>query len=234
MKRRPFVFTTLSLGLLAMLSGCATTDCTETGVFALRPGDLLFQDLDCGPLCDAIETVTQGAYGSNFSHMGIVSELDGDSATIIEAVGEGVGGTPLAEFLARSQDDAGRPKVLVGRLNQEYRALIPKALEVAQSFIGVPYDKVYTMDSSELYCSEMIYECFRIANGGEAVFELNPMTFIDPKSGKTFPAWTDYYAALGVPIPEGEPGLNPGGISRAPNIRIVYHYGRPSGFGSQQ
>ena len=37
-----------------------------------QTGDLLFQDMDCGPMCDAIEAVTQGAEGAKFSHIGIV------------------------------------------------------------------------------------------------------------------------------------------------------------------
>ena len=34
--------------------------------FELKPGDLLFQDLDLGPLCDAIERVTEGYRGARF------------------------------------------------------------------------------------------------------------------------------------------------------------------------
>ncbi|MHC4724324.1 MAG: hypothetical protein ACYS9V_08765 [Planctomycetota bacterium] len=42
-------------------------------MFEPKEGDLLFQDLDCGPLCDAIEKVTTGYQGSNFSHVGILA-----------------------------------------------------------------------------------------------------------------------------------------------------------------
>ena len=37
-----------------------------------RTGDLLFQDIDCGGLCDAIEKVTAGVKGYHFSHVGLV------------------------------------------------------------------------------------------------------------------------------------------------------------------
>jgi hypothetical protein len=53
------------------------------------------------------------------------------------------------------------------------------------------------------------------------------MTFIDPATGKFFPAWVDYYAELGIPIPEGKPGLNPGGMSREDCVQIVHSFGRP-------
>ena len=70
--------------------------------------------------------------------------------------------------------------------------------------------------------------CFQ---GGEyddqAVFQLQPMTFNDPDTGQPFPIWVDYYEKLGVKIPEGEPGLNPGGISRSAFIEIVHYYGQP-------
>src|SRR5690606_33541630 len=55
-------------------------------------------------------------------------------------------------------------------------------------------------------------------------------TFNDPDTGQPFPAWVEYYRDLGIPIPEGEPGLNPGGMSRSPHLDIVYAYGRPAGW----
>ena len=41
---------------------------TNEALTTLKEGDLLFQDLNCGELCDAIETVTQGVDGKDFSH----------------------------------------------------------------------------------------------------------------------------------------------------------------------
>ena len=38
----------------------------------LKTGDFLFQSMDCGPLCEAINEVTQGYQGKDFSHLGIV------------------------------------------------------------------------------------------------------------------------------------------------------------------
>ena len=40
--------------------------------FYLEEGDLLFQDLDSSPLCDAIELVTTGHNNANFSHIGLI------------------------------------------------------------------------------------------------------------------------------------------------------------------
>ena len=47
----------------------------------LQNGDFIFQNLDCGSLCDAIEQVTEGIYGMDFSHIGLVYK-DGDSLNL--------------------------------------------------------------------------------------------------------------------------------------------------------
>lgn len=216
-----------AVGLVCL--GCQSDRSNEAD-FALQPGDLLFQDIDCGPLCDAIETVTRGVDGAQFSHVGIVSRIDTSEPMILEAVSAGVVETPLSSFLDRSHDAQGRPKVLVGRMTEPHDALIPDAIEVARRYMGLPYDSVYVMEDSSFYCSELVYEAFRLANEGEPIFPLAPMTFRDPRTGETFGPWVDYYEELAVPIPEGEPGLNPGGISRSPGLRIVHAYGRPEGW----
>ncbi len=198
--------------------------------FQLKRGDLLFQDSDCGAPCEAIEKVTTGFQGANLSHVGIVERSNDGSSVVIEAISDGVVKTPLNEFLNRSLDAKGKPKVLAGRVVEKYRPLLPEALKEAQKMVGKPYDDIYKIGNGRYYCSELVYEIFKRANNGEAVFQLYPMTFIDPKTGKTFPAWIDYFSELDEPIPEGEPGLNPGGISRSPAIRIVHHYGKPSNF----
>jgi hypothetical protein len=50
------------------------------------------------------------------------------------------------------------------------------------------------------------------------------MTFKAPGSDETLPAWREYFAKLGIDVPEGQPGINPGGISRSPVLDIVYSY----------
>ena len=221
---------TLLIAAVMVFAGCASQRDHVGAAFRLEPGDLLFQDLDAGPLSDAIEKVTQGFDGAKFAHVGMVTRVDGNTVEITEAVSAGVKTTPLSEFLARSADANGHPKVLVGRLRPAYRRLIPEAVHVARGFIGRPYDTAFTMGNDSFYCSELVYESFREANHGKPLFHPRPMTFKDPDSGTTFPAWTTYYHDLGKPIPEGQPGLNPGGISRSPALAIVYAYGIPKGW----
>jgi len=197
--------------------------------FELKVGDLLFQDIDCGPFCDAIEKVTQGYNGADFSHIGIIAKDSIKNFIVIEAQPTGVDTTHLEVFLRNSIDLDGQPKVVVGRLKQKYRNLIPSAIEKAFSLIGKPYDKVFDINNDAYYCSELIYEIFLFANNDEPIFKLQPMTFKDPTTDSTFPVWKEYFSELDVPIPESKPGINPGSISCSPVINIVHYYGIPSG-----
>lgn len=179
-------------------------------------------------MCNAIEKVTTGYMGANFSHVGIALKTADGDVIVIEAVSAGVKVTDLEAFLNRSSDDAGQPKVVVGRLKKRYRNLIAPAIEASLALKGKPYDKIFEIDNDAYYCSELVYEAFLHANGGKPVFELKPMTFNDPDTGELFSVWKDYYADLGVAVPQGRPGINPGGISRSPALDIVHRYGRVS------
>lgn len=195
--------------------------------FQLMEGDLLFQDSDCGPFCEAIEKVTRGYQGANFSHVAMVIRDKDSGLSVIEATGKGVIITVLDSFLLRSADFNGNPKVIVGRVVEDFNHLIPDAIMMAKSKLGASYDDIFDINNDKYYCSELIYEAFKSANKEEEIFKLYPMTFIDPDSGETFDIWTEYFNELNIEIPEGEMGLNPGGISRSSFINIVHQYGIP-------
>jgi hypothetical protein len=218
------------MSMLAVSAGCQRPDRAAGAEFALEAGDLLFQDADGGRLCEAIETVTSGCHGARLSHVGLVTGRVEGVPIVIEAASAGVRTVPLEQFLQRSHDRHGRPKVLVGRLEPAFRHLIPGAIRHAQSLAGKPYDRVFDIDNDAYYCSELVYFAFRAANGGTPLFALQPMTFRDPDSGAIFGAWARYFDLLGTPVPEGRPGLNPGGLSRAPVLTIVHAYGVPAGW----
>lgn len=185
---------------------------------SLKEGDLIFQNLACGPLCDAINAVTQGYKGNKFSHMGMVT-LRNDSIFIIEASGKDVHITPLAVFLSKSA----YPHYL-GRLKTRYQKLIPDAIAFAMQQMGLPYDDEYLYNNGKYYCSELIYDAFQSANQGKPFFQLFPMTYKEPGSGQFFPVWKAYFDKLNMEVPEGKPGCNPGGISLSDKIEILGQY----------
>lgn len=181
----------------------------------LKDGDLIFQDMDCGPLCDAIEAVTEGYRGKDFSHMGMVY-FRNDSLFIIEAAGSAVRLTTLKKFSKNTTKD-----MPVFRLKEKYQMLIPKAIAFSLKQIGVPYDDEYVYNNGSYYCSELIYDAFKSANKNNPFFELFPMTYKQPGTDEFFPAWVEYYKSIRKPIPEGLPGCNPGGMSVSDKIYIV-------------
>jgi len=181
----------------------------------LLDGDLLFQDMDCGPLCDAIEAVTEGYKGNDFSHMGIVLHRN-DTIYIIEAAGKAVRLSTLEKFSKNT-----KKPMLVGRLKKKYKKLIPDAIAFSLQQMGIPYDDEYVYNNGSYYCSELIYDAFKAANNNKPFFQLFPMTYKQPGTNDFFPAWVDYYKAINKPIPEGQPGCNPGGMSTSDKIEIV-------------
>ena len=194
--------------------------------FQLQEGDLLFQDLDSSPLCDAIELVTPGYKGANFSHIGLVVSDDG-KLKVLEAIPPKVILTEIDDFLNRSFDKDGKPKVIVGRLKDQYKNTIPKAIEFVNKQIGVDYDEVFLLNNEKYYCSELIYEAFE----KDSIFSLQPMTFLHPETKDTLSIWKEYYSDLKVEMPQNKLGINPGIMSLSDKIEIVHIYGIPDGMG---
>jgi len=195
--------------------------CTEKSGIKLIEGDLLFQDLDSSPLCDGIEKVTSGINNLNFSHIGIVT-ITNNQYYVLEAFNNGVDTVSLNVFLNRSVNDNKKPKVVVGRVKNKYSHLTPKAINAGYKLLGKQYDEEFKIDNNKLYCSELIYEIFHQANNNQDFFYLEPMTY--KFNNETLPIWKEYFNTLNMSIPEGEPGINPGGISLSDKINIIANY----------
>lgn len=192
--------------------------------FKLQNGDLIFQESCKGDMGDAIKDVTAGIAGYNFTHVGIVS-IDSTTSEIyvIEATHPKVCITPLDEYL-HPKGDKCAPKSLVGRLKGEYQALIPQALDEAEKLTGKDYDDAFDLENDQYYCSELIYDILLKANNGTPVFPLNIMTFKSKDTGEYSPNWVTHFEKLGIPIPEGELGINPGAMSQQSDVIDIIHY----------
>jgi len=203
--------------LLIILVSCSSK-------FELKEGDLLFQDLDSSLLCDAIELVTPGYNEANFSHIGLVVSIN-DTLKVLEAIPPKVMLTNLDDFLNRSFDKDGNPKVIVGRLKDKYLHSVEEAVSYSKSKLNIEYDEVFLMNNNSYYCSELIYEAFL----NDSIFELKPMTFLHPKTKDTLKVWKDYYKEIEVEIPQNKMGINPGIMSLSNKIKMVHFYGIPDG-----
>ena len=134
-----------------------------------------------------------------------------ENPQVIEAISSDVHLTDLSKFLARSVNEKGQPRVMIGRLKTKYQYLIPKAISQALSWIGLPYNNGFKPDNhlKSFYCSQLIYS--------------DKMNF--KQDGKLLPAWKEYFARIHAKVPQSELGTNPGMISRFPKINIIYEYG---------
>lgn len=205
------------LFVIFFLISSISTSFAQQNRSKLKEGDLVFQDLDCGPLCDAIEAVTNGYQGRDFSHVAILVKMNKELRAV-EAIGSHVKSTSLDSLFLRCPDPK---KYLIMRLTKENQYRIPLACKYAKSKIGKAYDDRFIYDNDSLYCSELIYNAFLNTSKTENLFYLQPMTYKDPKSGTYFPAWIEYYQGLHSFIPEGLQGINPGLLSRSPYLEPV-------------
>ncbi len=195
---------------------------------SLQVGDLLFQDLNCGDLCDGIGEVTEGIHHTYVSHVGMVVSIQ-NKIMIIEAIGPGVVETNLNHFLSRSHDLNNQPMTFVERLKPQYQPLIPAAVNYAKLQLGKPYNATFSPSDlkkpARFYCSELINSAFTDSNHGIAFFAEAPMNFTDLKTHEITPAWQEYFTGLHAKAPQGQMGSNPGMLSRSDKLEWVGAYG---------
>lgn len=182
---------------------------------AVEVGDLIFIDTKCGALCDAINAVTDSYKDLPMSHVGFKVVHEG-KPFIVHAGTKGVVMEPLSNILQNAKGE-----LVIARVKAAYKPLLDQAMAFAISKVGLPYDHTFTPNNDEYYCSELIYEAFKSANGGNEFFKLKPMTFVDPKTNAPDTNWVQYFNKLNAPIPEGVLGCNPGEMSLSDKLDIV-------------
>lgn len=210
--RRALVLATLTLATCRPYQ-----DARLAGRPDLQPGDMIFLDLDCGPLCDAIENVTLEQFdvkGPRLSHIGIYA----GNGEILEAWPKGgVRTTTIDEFLGRVTKGENQANgFYLGYLKPEFKSLGEAAVWRIKTQLGKPYNDSFEWHKGRFYCSELVSYGYGdltrdISGDGKGLFSPRPM-FFGKKDSKDFAQWKSYFQELGVDMPSNEPGISPLGI----------------------
>ncbi|MBO4739865.1 MAG: hypothetical protein J5606_09960 [Bacteroidales bacterium] len=188
----------------------------------LKNGDLLFQVNVSSALSDAIAASTTDQTNITYTHVGIVCR-ENDTVFVIEATTPCVVKTPLDSFLNNSAFVNGKPLVAVARLKPRVSKHVDLngIVQKAYSYIGCPYDYVYTADNNAYYCSELVYVCY-IDKKQKPIFNTIAMTFKEGNHDSSY--WTAHFAAYNTPVPEGQQGTNPQQLSQSKKIHFVFRF----------
>lgn len=210
LKRNNFFRLLIISTFLIVLSGCRNS--VSSG---LKNGDLLFVTAKEAGLSGAINNVTQKQKNAAFDHIGILQK-DKSGIFVLHAAPKGGSQKQSLKDFLKDQSEDGQ-KVVIYRLKPQFQKNIPDAIEKAHSMLGKPYNFNYILDENSYYCSDFIERAFR----KNKIFKLEPMTFIDPKTGKINTFWEEFYAKKNLKVPEGEPGCNPNGLAASDKIERI-------------
>lgn len=213
--KKQMIIKSIVAGFLCLIPLLLTQCSTQKNTVQLQNGDLLFVTAKETGLSGAINNVTQKQKTASFDHIGIL-EKEGNKLFVLHAAPKGGSQKQsLKEFVEDQKKD--QQNIVVYRLKAEYQKSIPIAIEKAHSMLGKPYNFNYILDENSYYCSDFIERAFREDN----IFKLEPMTFIDPKTGKVNAFWEEFYGKKNLKVPEGEPGCNPNGLAGSEKLERV-------------
>lgn len=180
--------------------------------YNIKNGDLVFVTAQKQNLSGAINRVTQKTETENYDHIGII-EKNRNSVFVLHAAPKGGTQKEILNSFIKNQSE-GNSEIYVYRLKPEFQNSIPEAIEKAHSFLGKSYNFTYVLNENTLYCSDFIERIFRDYH----IFELKPMSFINPKTGKTDDFWLNFYQEKNMEVPEGKLGCNPNGLAASDKL----------------
>lgn len=200
----------LAIVFLFLITGCRSWQGED-----LKNGDLLFVTAKQSGLSGAINNVTQKQENASFDHIGILKKQGSSFFVLHAAPNGGSQKQPLKDFI--KDETADKQNIMVYRLKEEFQNTIPAAIKKAESMLGKPYNFNYILDDNSYYCSDFIERAFRENH----IFKLEPMTFIDPKTGKVNMFWEEFYKKKNLKVPEGELGCNPNGLAASDKLKRI-------------
>lgn len=212
MKRMNSLFRKI-IGLFFVLQCFTLLYAQEFPLDDLKSGDLVFISSKGEMLSGAINRVTQVHEHENYDHVALVSKEGNDVNFLHATFKKGSVQQKAADFLQSYKDR----RITVYRLLDVQPEVIKDGILEAKKMLGRPYNTTYVLSDSSYYCSDYIERAFRKYK----LFNLEPMTFKDPKTGETDKFWESYYQKQGIPVPEGELGCNPNGLARSQVLRFM-------------
>lgn len=177
----------------------------------LQTGDLLFVGTSegAGSMDEAIVAAT-----GNLTHVAIIQVDKAGNPWVIDATPQrGVSRYPLDSLIQANPGAA----FLVKRLKDTTG--VSSFVKNALRLIGAPYDLTFQPDNDAYYCSELVRNVYRRADGSY-LFDEKPMNFLSP-DGSLPPYWEDLFERLDMPVPQGLPGTNPQDMSLSPLLKNV-------------
>jgi hypothetical protein len=208
--KNKLIYKALAIAFILLIAGCKSRPGED-----LKNGDLLFVTAKEAGLSGAINNVTQKQKNASFDHIGILKK-EGKSFFVLHAAPKGGSQKQsLRDFMRDQSED--EQHIVVYRLKEEFQKAIPSALKKAESMLGKPYNFNYILDDKSYYCSDFIERAFK----DDHIFKLEPMTFMDPKTGKTNVFWEEFYKKKNLKVPEGELGCNPNGLAGSDKLERI-------------
>ncbi|MBE8712179.1 YiiX/YebB-like N1pC/P60 family cysteine hydrolase [Sphingobacterium hungaricum] len=205
----------LTIFALVFLISFSSVLAQQVSLANLENGDLIFVGADKENLSGAINRVTQKSADIAFDHVGIV-ERTADSVFVIHASSKrGSIREPFQSFYSTQKES--KTVLAVYRLKQEFQSAIPNAILSAKSMLGKPYNWSYILNDSSYYCSDFVERAFRQDN----IFVLEPMTFVNPKTGQIDDFWKEFYKKQNLEVPEGKLGCNPNGLASSEKLAFI-------------
>lgn len=193
------------------LLGFLLGSCSTYGV-KLKNGDFLFISANNEGLSAAIDAVTQTDKSTHYSHIALLEKENKTYWVLHAATKNGSERISLTSFIQEEQNEGNIIEVY--RLKKQYQKSIPTAIASAKTWLGKPYNYSYIRSDEKLYCSDFVQRSFE----KDTIFDLNPMTFINPATGKTDSTWVAFYKNQQVEVPEGQLGCNPNGMAASTKI----------------
>jgi len=176
-------------------------------------GDIIFTTYRPCRVCLVIEDESDSPY----SHLGIIVKVTSSEVLVADSLGI-VKTSSANEFIEKSA------YATLFRIKEKFLNMTKKDFSLAlfqsyeDEFQGLKYDRYFQWDNYDeegnelLYCSEFVAKLMNpfLKN----TIATKPMNYT-----KNYDFWIKYFRD--VPIPQGQPGINPGYLSKQKQLKFI-------------